>query len=69
MKKVINREYDEKDVALTDDKKLVAFYVLRDVQPLYLMVSVNERILYAFSKKETEEYFKLWKTLKPLRNE
>jgi hypothetical protein len=68
VKRIIHREFDEKDVALTDDKKLVAFYVLRDVQPLYLMTGRNERLLYAFSKAETEEYFKLWKDLKPVKD-
>lgn len=60
----IEREYDDKDVAFTDDKKLVAFYTLREVQPLYLMVSKDERVIYAYSKIETSEYYDIWRSMK-----
>lgn len=60
----IEREYNDEDVAFTDDKKLVAFYTLRDVQPLYLRVSKNDRVLYAYSKIETAEYYDIWRSLK-----
>lgn len=61
----IEREYDDRDVAFTDDKKLVAFYTLRDVQPLFLRAGRNERLLYAYSKLETAEYYEIWRSMKP----
>ena len=61
----IEKEYDDNDVAFTDDKKLVAFYTLRDVQPLFLRVTKNERVLYAYSKLETAEYYDIWRSMKP----
>jgi len=65
LKKVITIEYEEEDVFTTDDKKMVAFYLMRGEQLLYPMVGYNDKILYAFSKTKTYESFRAWREMKP----
>lgn len=66
MKQIIHKEYDDKDIATTDDRKLVAFYALRDVQPLYVKTGRDDKLLFTYCKSETAEYYDIWKSLKPV---
>lgn len=65
LKKVITIEYDDEDIVLTDDKKMVAFYLMRGEQLLYPVVGYDDKILYAFSKSKTYESFRAWREMKP----
>lgn len=64
MKKKIVIEYDEDDVFITDDKKMVTFYLLRGEQLLYPMIGYNDKILFAFSKSATYDSWRAWRETK-----